>query len=144
MQREMSSNDTPLVNSSSPVAAYMRQRIRSALVQIMVVAYSAPGHCLNQCWDIVDWNPRNKFQRNLNLTIKLFIHENASENIVCEMTAILSRGEDELTREVPWQYARWFRMKSCERYSLREITNFKTIGKLRHKLTADEISPDLS
>ena len=36
------------------------------------------------------------FREIFNQTTKLFIHENASENIVCEKTAILSRG-DELT-----------------------------------------------
>ena len=35
---------------------------------------------------------RNKLQWNFNQNIKLFIHENASENIVCEMAAILPRG----------------------------------------------------
>ena len=55
------------------------------------VAYSAPSHYLNQCWVIVNWTVRNKLQWNFNQNIKLFIHENASENIVCEMAAILSR-----------------------------------------------------
>ena len=34
----------------------------------------------------------NQFQRNFLQIIKVFIHEKASENIVCEMAAILSRG----------------------------------------------------
>ena len=34
----------------------------------------------------------NKLKWHFNQNIKLFIHENASENIVCEMAAILSRG----------------------------------------------------
>ena len=34
----------------------------------------------------------NKLQWNFNQNTKLFIHENASEKIVCEMVAILSRG----------------------------------------------------
>ena len=34
----------------------------------------------------------NKLQWNANQTAKLFIHENASKNIVCEMAAGLSRG----------------------------------------------------
>ena len=57
-----------LFNSSPPSAAYMCQWIGSALVQIMAC-------CLFD-----------------NQNTKLFIHENASENIVCEMAAILSRG----------------------------------------------------
>ena len=36
---------------------------------------------------LLDW-----WQWNLNQNVKVFIHENASENIVCEMAAILTRG----------------------------------------------------
>ena len=57
-----------------------------------LVAYSAPSHYLNQCWVIVNWTLRNKLQWNFNQTTKFFIHVNASENVVCEMAAILSRG----------------------------------------------------
>ena len=34
----------------------------------------------------------NKFQWKLNQNFNIFIQENAFENIVCEMAAILSRG----------------------------------------------------
>ena len=56
--------------------------------------HSAASHYLNQCWVIVNWTLRNKIQWSFNQSIKIFIHENASENIVCEMAAILSRGEE--------------------------------------------------
>ena len=56
-----------------------------------LVAYSAPSHYLNQCWVIVNWTLWNKLQWNFNQNTKLFIPENASENIDCEMAAILSR-----------------------------------------------------
>ena len=56
-----------------------------------LVAWSAPSHYLNQCWNIGNSNLRNKFQWNLTPNSHIVIHENASENIVCEM-AILSRG----------------------------------------------------
>ena len=49
-----------------------------------------PNHYLNQCLIIVKWTLRNKLRWNFNQNTKLFIHENASENIVCEMVAILS------------------------------------------------------
>ena len=52
----------------------------------------AGRHHLNQCWVIVNWALRNKFQWNFNQDIKIFIHENVSENIICEMAAILSSG----------------------------------------------------
>ena len=38
------------------------------------------------------WTIKNKLQWNFDQNTKLFIHENASENIVCEKGAILSRG----------------------------------------------------
>ena len=57
-----------------------------------LVAYWAPSHYLNQCWVIVNENLRNKVQWNFNQNKKLFIHENAFENVVCEMADILSRG----------------------------------------------------
>ena len=53
-----------------------------------------PRHYLNQCCAIDNWTLKNKFQWNSNQNTKLFIHENASENIVCEMAAILSRGNE--------------------------------------------------
>ena len=55
-----------------------------------IVAYSPPSHQLNQCCVIVNWTLRNKLQWNFNQNTKLLIYENASENIVCEMAAILS------------------------------------------------------
>ena len=37
---------------------------------------------------------RNKFQRNLNRNSNIFIQENVIENVVCEVAAILSRGDE--------------------------------------------------
>ena len=51
-------------------------------------AWTVPSHYLNQWWNIVNWNLRNKLHWNLNSYI--FIQENAFQNIVCEMAAILS------------------------------------------------------
>ena len=56
-----------------------------------LVAYSVPSHYLNQCWIIVNWTLRNKLQWNFNQNTKLFIHGNASENIICEMAAIINK-----------------------------------------------------
>ena len=58
-----------------------------------LVAYSAPSHYLNQFWILVNWTLRNKLRWNFNQNTKLYIHENASENIVCETSTILSRGK---------------------------------------------------
>ena len=53
-------------------------------------AYSVPSHYQNHCCVIVSWALRNKLQRNFDQNTNVFIHENASENIVYEMAAILS------------------------------------------------------
>ena len=56
-----------------------------------LVAWSAPSHFLNQCWNIVNWALKNKLHWNFTQNTKRFIHEKASENIVCEIAAVLSR-----------------------------------------------------
>ena len=50
-----------------------------------------PSHYLNQCWNIVNSNPRNKFQWNPRRNSFIFILENVFENVVCEMASIWSR-----------------------------------------------------
>ena len=45
----------------------------------------APNHYLNQCWDFVNWNLRNKLQCNLNQNSYIFIPENAFETIMWKM-----------------------------------------------------------
>ena len=84
-------------NSSPPSAAYTHQWIKATLVQIMVVAYLAPSHYLNQCWVIVNWTLRNKLQWNFNQNTKFFIHENLSENVVCQNGGHFVQGGDELS-----------------------------------------------
>ena len=39
------------------------------------VAYSAPSHYLNQCWNIVDWILQNKLQCNLNRNVFIYIQD---------------------------------------------------------------------
>ena len=53
-----------------------------------LVAWSAPSHYLNQCWNIVNSTLRNKLQWNLNRKSNIFIEENTFENVVCEMVSI--------------------------------------------------------
>ena len=77
----------------------MRQWIGSALVQIMACRrFGAPSHYLNQCWSIVNWTLRDKFQRNLNQNSNISIQENAFENAICQNGGHLVQGGDELTR----------------------------------------------
>ena len=74
------------VNSSAPRAAYMHQWTGSALVQIMTCrlfgAKPLPEPILT-CCQLDPWKPTS---------VKYDIHENAFENAVCEIAAILSRG----------------------------------------------------
>ena len=55
------------------------------------VAWTAPSHYLNQCWNSINWTHRNRVQWNLNRNLYIFIEENALENAVCGMASILSR-----------------------------------------------------
>ena len=60
------------------------------LQQIRLVAWSAPSHYLNQCWNIISSNIRNKLTWNLNRNSNTFINKNAFKFVVCEMADILS------------------------------------------------------
>ena len=57
-----------------------------------LLAWLVPSRYLYQCWNIVNWILRNTLQWNFNQNIFCFIQENTFESIVCEMAAILSRG----------------------------------------------------
>ena len=80
-----------LVDSSPPSATYMHQWLWSALVEITACCLFSTKPLSKPIWVIVNWTLRNKLQWNFNQNTKLFIHEKASENIVYEMAAILSR-----------------------------------------------------
>ena len=56
-------------------------------------SWSPPSHYQNQCWDIVNWNIKNKLQWNLKQNSDNCIQENAFENVVWKMAAILSRSQ---------------------------------------------------
>ena len=73
----------------------------------MACRLDALSHYLNQCWDIVDWTLGNKLQWNLNRNLCICIRENTFENIVWEMTTILSQRQcvKKLTWMFMWQGA---------------------------------------
>ena len=81
-----------MINPYSHITAYMRQWTGSALVQIMAYC-SVPSQNLNQCLVVVSWNLRHKLQWDFQNT-KHFIHQNAYENVVCEVAVILPRGDE--------------------------------------------------
>ena len=102
------------VNSSPHSAAYMHRWIGSALLQIMVCRLFGTKPLSEQTFRYSqELSPgplvyRNKLQWNFNQNRKLFIHGNASEYIVCEMAAILSRGGGGLTeRELSMLSDHW-------------------------------------
>ena len=83
------------INSSPPSDAHMRQWIRSALVQIIACRLFGAKPLSKPMLIYCQWTLRNKIQWNSKQNIKLFIHEqNASKNIVCEISAIFPRGDE--------------------------------------------------
>ena len=92
--------------NSSPSGVYMHQLIGSALLQIMACrlfcAKPLSEPMLEYCH--LNGTIRNTLQWNFNHNTKLVIHKNASENIVCEMAAILSRGRWVKTYQA-WEFS---------------------------------------
>ena len=84
------------------LVAQIYQWIGQPLVQIMASCLFGASHYLNQCWFIVKWTLRNKLQWNYNQNTKLFINKSASEDFVCEMAAILSRGRWVKNKSIIW------------------------------------------
>ena len=78
-------------NSSPPSATFMCQWIGSALVQIMACCLFGAKPLFKPTLGYCQLDHKGQTSGQFENT-KLFIHENAFENIVCEMAAILSRG----------------------------------------------------
>ena len=75
---------------------------------------------------IIDWTLRNKLQWNFNQNTKLFIDENASKSIVCEMTAILSWGRwIDLIAVLSWQHYLATTYALHSPYTLKTTANFR-------------------
>ena len=56
-----------------------------------VVAWLVPSHYLNRCWNIINLTLGNKLQWNLNGNLCIVTQENAFENVVWKLMAILSQ-----------------------------------------------------
>ena len=78
-------------NSLRPSDAYMRRWTNHHWFRQWLVAWPAPSHHLNQCWNIVNWTLGNKLQWNINRNLYIFIQENAFEIAVWKIAAILPR-----------------------------------------------------
>ena len=118
-------NSPTLPPPPPPSAAYIIHWIGSALVQIMACRLfqcQAIIYHLNECWVIVNWALGNKFQWKFNQYTKLFIHDNASENIVCKWRP-LCPGGDELLSAQPLHV--WFtRSNHCDSMSNLKSSRF--------------------
>ena len=81
------------LNSLRPRDAYTDLCVSKLIIIVQIMACRLVGvkPYLNRWWDIVNCTLRNKFQWNFNRNPYIFIQENAFENVVCEMAAILSR-----------------------------------------------------
>ena len=93
-RKEFTFDDVIMIKPSPPSATYMHQCTGSALVQVMawrLFGAKPSSKPMNAGLFIVDWTIRNKLQWNSKQNTKIFIQKNASENIVCEMVAILTR-----------------------------------------------------
>ena len=78
----------PNFNSSPLSVAYMRQWIRSELVHIVDCRLFGAESLSKPMLGYFNETLMKKLRSNFNQNTKLFIHENASQNIVSEMGAI--------------------------------------------------------
>ena len=76
------------INSSPPRATYMHQWTGLALVQVMACRLFGAKPLPEP---VLTYSEFDKLQWNSNQNTKLLTHENASEEIVCEMAAIFAR-----------------------------------------------------
>ena len=61
------------------------------LFRWLLVTYSVPSHHLYRFWHLVNWTPRNKLEGNLYHNTMIITLENAFENVICKMVAMLSQ-----------------------------------------------------
>ena len=79
------------LNTLRPSDACIHQLINHHWFRQWLVAAPVPSHYLNQWWNVVNWTLGNKFQWHLNWNSYIFVQENASENVVWKIAAILSQ-----------------------------------------------------
>ena len=62
----------------------------SRLLQVMACCLSAPGHYLNQCWLIDNWNTTKKLQWNLKWNMKILFQQNHFKMVSAKGLYLLS------------------------------------------------------
>ena len=80
-----------IINSLRPSDAYVRRYKYQHWFRYWLVAWTAPSHYLNQCWNIVNWTLRNKLQWNYSRNYNIFFKKDAVENVFCVIASISSR-----------------------------------------------------
>ena len=85
LRRYRAHYDVSVMNSSRRSGIYMPHQTGSSLFQIMV-----PSHYLNHCWILINLTLGSTFQWNLLQNTTYFTQENASEDVVCKIAAILA------------------------------------------------------
>ena len=95
--------------------SYGIMKLRSTLIQVMAWCHQAPSHYLYQWCLIINWN---KLQWNLNQNTQIFIQENAFENVVCIMAAILFRAQWVKCDRLPMKLT----MQLCTQLSFINVT----------------------
>ena len=95
---------TRFFNALRPSDAYMRHYINHHWFRQWLVAWPAPSHYLNQCWNIGDRNLRSKLQWNLKRNPYLFFQNNSFQTSSAKWLPFCL-GLDELihVRQVVWQ-----------------------------------------
>ena len=78
-----------------------------------LVAWTAPGHYLNQCWN-VNWTMSKKFQWNFNQNIKKFIEENNFE---------YRSGHKTVAVLLPGFAINWYQNQVTRELHLRDLTH---------------------
>ena len=109
----------------------MCQWTRPSLIQIMLDAWPATSHYLNQCYNIVNSNSRNKLQWNINRNSHIFIQENAHENVVWKIAAILPRSQC-----VKMRFGRMSYIATAARCQFLEHYNDVIIGAIASQITS--------
>ena len=82
-------NEIKLIPFTSlrPSVEYKHQQTKHHWFRLWLIAWSVPSQYLNQCWNIVNSNLRNKLQWNLNRNVTIFVHKNAFEIVIWEMVS---------------------------------------------------------
>ena len=86
----MTAKPLTLHRNSNEVFDYCVLQCICRVQTLTLMAWAAPSHYLNQFWNSVNWTLGDIFQRNYNQNKKVFIKQNAFENVVWKMAVVLS------------------------------------------------------